>query len=109
MALAKHYLFPTLEREIAAFGFILAHPARLQIIELLSTFSVLASEQIIDYLPLSQTAVSDHLRYLERAQLIEVAATMFGTSGYRLRKEVYEGYCLELQQFLNRTQGRKVA
>ncbi|MEM7575634.1 MAG: ArsR family transcriptional regulator [Bacteroidota bacterium] len=109
MALSKLYLFSLEEREVAEFGFVLSHPARQQIIELLSTFAVLPTDQIFDYLPLSQTAVSDHLRYLERAKLIEVAGTIFGTSGYKLCVENYESYCLILDQFFARTRRRKAA
>ncbi len=109
MALAKSYLFPSFDQDLAHFGFVLAHPARIQIIELLTTYRVLEMREIMSFIPLSQTAVSDHIRYLERAQLISVVGTAFGTSGYKLNREQYEGYCDILLQYLDRTNGRTAA
>lgn len=93
MAHAKRYLFSEHFQEVAQLGFILSHPARLKIIELLAQGGVLEFAQVVDRLPLSGATVSKHLRYLERAGLLRFAATPFGTTGYQLieqRLRIYQ-------------------
>lgn len=49
----------------------LAHPARLAIIEILAARDTCICGEIVDVLPLAQSTVSQHLKVLQRAGLIE--------------------------------------
>ncbi|MEM7572777.1 MAG: helix-turn-helix domain-containing protein [Bacteroidota bacterium] len=106
MAQAKRYLFSEHFQEVAQLGFILSHPARLRIVELLAQEGVLESAQVVDRLPLSAATVSKHLRYLERAGLLRFAATPFGTAGYQLieqRLRIYQEALVAYFDFSNMT------
>lgn len=102
MALPKHYLFADEYQELAAFGFILRHPSRLRIIELLAKHKVLEKYEIVEMIPLSPAALSDHLRYLERIQLIRIGPTSQGGSGYLLNWEKYRYFVGHLRRWLDR-------
>lgn len=103
MAYPKHHLFLEDEQELAHFGFVISHPARVRIIELLAYHGSLEKADIVDLLPdLSATAISDHLRYLERAQLIELGARYGSKMGYLLQLERYKAYVSFLKDWLAR-------
>jgi ArsR family transcriptional regulator len=59
------------DEELAALAKAIAHPARLQIIRLLSSRSACVCGEIVDELPLAQSTVSEHLRLLKEAGLIK--------------------------------------
>lgn len=104
MAYRKLYLFDGAAQEVADFGFVLSHPARQQIIKALAQYEVLSKSDIISLSPLSDSAISDHLRYLERAQLIRIDENMFGKTGYVLNEERYEAYLILLNDWLKEVQ-----
>ena len=58
------------DEELAALAKAIAHPARLQIVRLLSRRSTCVCGEIVDQLPLAQSTVSEHLRILKDAGLI---------------------------------------
>jgi len=61
------------DEELAALAKAIAHPARLQIIRLLSKRTACVCGEIVDELPLAQSTVSEHLRVLKDAGLIQGA------------------------------------
>ena len=57
-------------QELARFAKVISHPARLSILEYLATTKSCISGDISDYLPLSRTTVSQHLKELRDIGLI---------------------------------------
>jgi ArsR family transcriptional regulator len=58
------------DEELAEFAKALGHPARVQILRLLSSRTSCICGEIVDELPLSQSTVSQHLKVLKEAGLI---------------------------------------
>jgi ArsR family transcriptional regulator, arsenate/arsenite/antimonite-responsive transcriptional repressor len=59
------------DEELAALAKAIAHPARLQILRLLSSRATCVCGEIVDQLPFAQSTVSEHLRVLKDAGLIK--------------------------------------
>lgn len=57
--------------EIARFAKALAHPTRLEILRLLSAQTVCFTGDLVEILPISQSTVSQHLKELKKAGLIQ--------------------------------------
>jgi ArsR family transcriptional regulator len=57
--------------QLARFCKALAHPARVQILEFLKTVDTCICGDIVEQLPLSQSTVSQHLKVLKEAGLIQ--------------------------------------
>ncbi len=87
MTYAKHDVFTADLQELAAFTKVLAHPARLAILDYLAEQNQCISGDITDVIPLSRTTVSQHLQELKNAGLIH--GTVSGTRVY---------YCLESEK-----------
>lgn len=62
---------PGTDDEIASLAKALAHPARVQIIRLLARKGTCVCGEIVDELPLAQSTVSQHLKILKDAGLIQ--------------------------------------
>jgi len=58
-------------QELARFAKVLSHPARLAILKYLAETKSCISGDISDYLPLGRTTVSQHLKELREAGLIQ--------------------------------------
>jgi len=58
------------EIKLARFAKALGHPARIQILKLLASQNTCFCGNIVDFLPLSQSTVSQHLKELKNAGLI---------------------------------------
>jgi DNA-binding transcriptional ArsR family regulator len=58
-------------RELASFSKVISHPARLAILKYLSESKACISGDISGYIPLSRTTVSQHLKELRNAGLIQ--------------------------------------
>jgi len=71
MAIHKKQSFTPKEQELAAFAKALAHPARIAILKLLAQKNECICGQIVEVLPLSQSTVSQHLKELKNAGLID--------------------------------------
>jgi ArsR family transcriptional regulator len=71
MAIHKKEAFTQKEQELAAFAKALAHPARIAILKLLAQKNECICGHIVDELPLSQSTVSQHLKELKNAGLID--------------------------------------
>ena len=72
MAFPKQELFSNEDQQLSRYGRALGHPARVFILRELERCSVLSAGAIEALVPLSQSAVSDHLRILRLTGFIEV-------------------------------------
>jgi DNA-binding transcriptional ArsR family regulator len=66
----KTEVFTTELQELARFTKVLSHPARLAILQYLAETKTCISGDISDYLPLSRSTVSQHLKELKGVGLI---------------------------------------
>ena len=66
----KTEVFTTELQELAKFSRVLSHPARLAILQYLTETKTCISGDISDYLPLSRSTVSQHLKELKELGLI---------------------------------------
>ena len=74
---------PAADEELAAFAKALGHPVRVRILRMLARKDARMCTHIVDELPLAQSTVSEHLRILRTAGLVQV-----NESGPRA------GYCI---------------
>ena len=58
-------------RDLASFSRVISHPARLAILKYLAQSKACVSGDISDFIPLSRTTVSQHLKELREAGLIQ--------------------------------------
>lgn len=70
MAIQKTAAFDTQEQDLAAFAKAIAHPARIAILKVLAQRNECICGEIVDILPLAQATVSQHLKALKAAGLI---------------------------------------
>ena len=71
MGATKSYEFTVKENKLAKYAKALAHPARVAILKLLAKKQSCVCGDIVDELPLSQSTVSQHLKELKEAGLIQ--------------------------------------
>jgi ArsR family transcriptional regulator len=71
MAAAKKAVFRSDEQQFAAYAKALAHPARVAILKLLLKKNDCICGDIVDQLPLAQATISQHLKELKSAGLIQ--------------------------------------
>ena len=71
MAISKKDEFTDHEIALAEFAKAISHPARIAILKLLATRNTCICGEIVDELPLSQSTVSQHLKALKEAGLIQ--------------------------------------
>jgi len=71
MGATKSYEFSVKENRLAKYAKALAHPARVAILKLLASKQTCQCGDIVDELPLSQSTVSQHLKELKEAGLIQ--------------------------------------
>jgi predicted transcriptional regulator len=90
------------ENELAAFAKLLAHPARVAIVNrLLETDQCFCGELVLD-LPLSQSTVSRHLLVLKNAGLIQGETAGVNTC-YCIHLPTWKKMTAKLQGFLSQT------
>jgi DNA-binding transcriptional ArsR family regulator len=65
---------PEADEELAQMLKALAHPARVQIVRILTRRDSCICGEIVDVLPLAQSTVSQHLKVLKEAGIIRVAS-----------------------------------
>ena len=70
MAVHKKEAFTQKEQDLAAFAKALAHPARIAILKVLAQRNECICGEIVEVLPLAQSTVSQHLKELKNAGLI---------------------------------------
>ena len=71
MAFNKKEEFGKKEQELAEFAKALAHPARIAILKVLAQKNECICGDIVEVLPLAQSTVSQHLKELKNAGLID--------------------------------------
>ena len=69
--LAEQHISANSQEEMAKFAKALAHPTRLEILRLLSTQSCCFTGDLVEILPIAQSTVSQHLKELKNAGLIQ--------------------------------------
>lgn len=62
---------PPADEELAAFAKAFAHPVRVRILRMLARKEARMCSHIVDELPLAQSTVSEHLRILRSAGLVQ--------------------------------------
>lgn len=70
MAIHKKEEFSPKEQDLAVFAKALSHPARIAIMKLLANKNECVCGELVDALPLAQSTVSQHLKELKSAGLI---------------------------------------
>ncbi|HBH22749.1 MAG TPA: transcriptional regulator [Cytophagales bacterium] len=78
MGVTKAELFTTAQNEVAQIAKVLAHPARVAIIELLLNSNKCITGDIVEEIGLAQATISQHLRELKSVGIIQ--GTIEGTS-----------------------------
>lgn len=68
---ARSTEFPPLEQDVAAIAKALSHPARISILKILAGNDGCMCGDIVANLPLAQSTVSQHLKYLKETGLIK--------------------------------------
>lgn len=81
--LGAHLEDPAADEELAAFAKALGHPVRVRILRMLARKDPRMCSHIVDELPLAQSTVSEHLRILRTAGLVQVNDTG-PRAGYRI-------------------------
>ena len=71
MAIHKKESFTQKEQDMAAFAKAVSHPARIAILKVLAQRNECICGEIVDVLPLAQSTVSQHLKELKNAGLID--------------------------------------
>jgi DNA-binding transcriptional ArsR family regulator len=71
MGISKTEIFTIGQNRVARYAKALAHPARIAILAVLAKRSTCMCGDIVDELPLSQSTVSQHLKELKDAGLIQ--------------------------------------
>lgn len=69
--ISKTTQFKKQEKELANFAKVLSHPARIAIIRLLSVKKEIKTGSISDDLPIARSTVSQHLKILKNAGIIQ--------------------------------------
>lgn len=71
MAFTKKEEFTKIENRVADFAKALAHPARISILKTLAECNECICGDIVEIMPLSQSTVSQHLKELKNAGLVQ--------------------------------------
>ena len=78
MAIHKKEAFLQKEQDLAAFAKAISHPARIAILKVLAQKNECICGEIVEILPLAQSTVSQHLKALKQAGLIDGAPWFVG-------------------------------
>lgn len=100
MAINKKEEFSIKDQALAEFAKALAHPARIAILKVLAEKNECICGQIVDVLPLAQSTVSQHLKELKNAGLIN--GTVEGSrSCYCINWKAFEKFNSEFSILFN--------
>lgn len=95
MAIHKKEEFGQQEQDLAAFAKAISHPARIAILKVLALRNECICGEIVEVLPLAQSTVSQHLKALKDADLIQ--GTVEGPkSCYCINWKAFEKFSAEL-------------
>lgn len=90
MAFNKKAYFSDTSQELAGYARVLAHPARIEILRFLARQQDCICGDVVETLPLAQSTVSQHLKEMTQAGLIQVRSD--GIKSY---------YCIDKKKFEN--------
>jgi DNA-binding transcriptional ArsR family regulator len=100
MANHKKESFTHREQDLAAFAKALSHPARIAILKVLSQKNECICGEIVEVLPLAQSTISQHLKELKIAGLID--GTVDGPrSCYCINWKAFEKFSAEFNFLFN--------
>jgi predicted transcriptional regulator len=102
MARSKSTLFPHKHQKLAILGHALAHPARVAMVTKLVNADALSYPELIKNIPLSRTTLNQHLRLLERHEIIGPAVLDNGLVGFQLKATVFFDYLSAMNSFVER-------
>jgi ArsR family transcriptional regulator len=94
-------------QQLASFSKVLSHPARLAILKYLTETKSCISGDISDYLPLSRTTVSQHLKELRNAGLIQGEIDGLKIN-YCLHPGTIEQYCELFEKFFSEIRNAEI-
>jgi DNA-binding transcriptional ArsR family regulator len=101
MAIHKKDQFSPKEQDLAAFAKAMAHPARIAILKILAQHNGCICGEIVEVLPLAQSTVSQHLKELKNAGLID--GTVDGPrSCYCINWKAFEKFKSEFSFLFNK-------
>jgi ArsR family transcriptional regulator, arsenate/arsenite/antimonite-responsive transcriptional repressor len=101
MAFNKKEAFTQKEQDLAEFAKALAHPARIAILKVLAQHNECICGEIVEVLPLAQSTVSQHLKELKNAGLIN--GTISGPrSCYCINWKAFEKFNSEFGLLFNK-------
>ncbi len=101
MATHKRAEFTIKENELASFAKALSHPARIAILKTIATHNTCICGEIVEVLPLAQSTVSQHLKELLHAGLIE--GTVDGPkSCYCINWKTFNKFSESFNSFFNK-------
>lgn len=102
MATNKKEAFGQEEQELAALAKALAHPARIAILKELARRQTCICGEIVEVLPLAQSTVSQHLKELQLAGLVQ--GTVEGVkSCYCINRATFQRFERMLESFFTTT------
>lgn len=100
MAIHKKEAFTDKEQGLAAFAKAMAHPARIAILKVLAQRNECICGEIVEILPLAQSTVSQHLKELKNAGLVD--GTVDGPrSCYCINWKAFEKFNYEFTSLFN--------
>ncbi len=106
MATHKKEAFGQDEQELAELAKALAHPARIAILKELARRNTCVCGEIVEVLPLAQSTVSQHLKELQQAGLIQ--GTIEGAkSCYCINRETFQKFEKMLESFFVTTTAKQ--
>jgi ArsR family transcriptional regulator, arsenate/arsenite/antimonite-responsive transcriptional repressor len=101
MAIHKREEFTQREQELSAFAKALSHPARIAILSQLAKKNECICGELVEVLPLAQSTVSQHLKELKNAGLID--GTIDGPrSCYCINWKAFEKFNSEFSLLFNK-------
>ena len=100
MAIHKKEAFSKKEQDLAEFAKALAHPARIAILKVLAQHNECICGEIVDVLPLAQSTVSQHLKELKNAGLIN-GSVDGPRSCYCINWKAFEKFNAEFSSLFN--------
>jgi ArsR family transcriptional regulator, arsenate/arsenite/antimonite-responsive transcriptional repressor len=100
MALNKKEAFTQQDQDLAVFANALSHPARIAILKLLAEHQECICGKIVELLPLAQSTVSQHLKELKKAGLID--GTIDGPrSCYCINPQAFQEFSVSFNNMLD--------
>ena len=101
MAIHKKEQFTQKEQDLAEFAKAIAHPARIAILKILAQRNECICGEIVEVLPLAQSTVSQHLKELKNAGLID-GSVDGPRSCYCINWKAFEKFMVEFSFLFNK-------